>query len=137
MEKFKERKIVIVLHGILLILLPIVFISLVLSMFNLMFLYGVLLFIPMVVISIIGLVFSKQNSYTVEFLEYISNKHNECRTLADLINLCNEFEELAMDKDRNRYILSYPNDLRRIHSNILSNIEFLLKNKSNETDENN
>ena len=73
---------------------------------------------------------SKRDEYTRQFLKYMRNKLNEAYTKKELYSLLGEFEELAMDG--RLYGLSYPLELRRIHREIITKIDFLMELKRRE-----
>lgn len=126
MEKFKEKKLVNILDICVGVLAILAFISLILTVFNLLFLGGffglMLLAVPFIVASKI---LSKKDEYTREFLKYMRDKLDKYSTLKEYNTLLQEFNNLAIKN--NSYCLSFPVSVRKIHDEILIKIDALKK----------
>ena len=73
---------------------------------------------------------SKKDEYTSKFIKYMRNRLNEAYTKKELYSILGEFEELAVENGM--YCLSYPVDLKRIHQEIRTKIDFLMELKRRE-----
>jgi len=125
MEKFKEKKIVNILLTIAISMFGLWIITLILSVFNKIFLAGFLL-IPVATLCIlIGSTLSDSKKYSREFIDYMNNRINKAKTLHDLYDCLDEFRNLAIEN--NMYCLDYAHDLRKIHEKIVFQIEILEK----------
>jgi ABC-type bacteriocin/lantibiotic exporter with double-glycine peptidase domain len=123
MDKFKEKKIVNILNIIFVIMFSLFIVSFLLSILNPIFLVGIL-FIPICFIfSILANTLSDLRKYSIDFINYITNKLNKSSNLEELYDCLNEFKTLAISNGT--YNLKYPHDLRKIHEKILSQIEIL------------
>ena len=127
MEKFKEKKIVIISD----IIIVIMFIAFLISLFCMIFTgkgnIG-FLFLPLgIPFIVIGQLCSNRNEYSRQFLAYMKAKLNKAITLEELKTIEIEFNKLAIENDK--FILSFPNTLRIIQLEILSKINILLKQK--------
>lgn len=74
--------------------------------------------------------FSKRDEYTSKFIKYIRLRLSEAYTKEELESLLREFGELAIEGGT--YCLSYPVDLRRIHQEIITKIDFITELKKRE-----
>ena len=127
MEKFKEKKIVVVFESICMISMIIFLISLFLVIFSDNFLLGFLILPFTAPFAILSIVLSDKSKYTSKFLIYMRDKLNKAITLNELLEIEKEFKYLAI-KDK-MYCLSYPYDLKDIHKEINSKIDILIKQK--------
>lgn len=126
MEKFKQKKIVIILDKILVVFAILFIVSFVLTFLleNTFFIYGLLVSIIISFASIIiSTRLSEKDKYTKDFLKYINSKIEKANTLQEYKDISSEFEYLAIEDKR--YNLSFPNDLRYTHNRILNSIEAL------------
>jgi ABC-type transport system involved in cytochrome bd biosynthesis fused ATPase/permease subunit len=128
MEKFKEKKIVIILDKILVVFAILFMLSFFLTLLfeNIFFIYVLL---ASLVISLSSRAISSRKSikdkYSKEFLNYINGKIEKANTLNEFKDILSEFEELAIEDKR--YNLSFPYDLKYTHNRILNSIEVLEK----------
>jgi hypothetical protein len=125
MEKFKEKKIVNILFTTAVSMFGLWIITLILSVFNSIFLAGFLLIPVAALCLLIGSILSDSKKYSREFIDYMDNRINKAKTLHDLYDCLDEFQNLAIEN--NMYCLDYAHDLRKIHQKIISQIEILEK----------
>lgn len=142
MEKFVESKFVTrsVNIGLLSFLLGVIFalVAGVTSIFveftdwwiKFCFIFGVILVFGGSLYGAIVGRFSKRDEYTSKFIKYIRIRLSEAYTKEELESLLREFGELAIEGGT--YCLSYPVDLRRIHQEIITKIDFITELKKRE-----
>jgi len=125
MVKFKEKRIVIILDIISLIISLCGIVSIFLLIFSEMFLLGFLLIFCAIPFFVVSSWLSNKDEYTTEFLAYMRKKLDVAKTLDELLEIEKEFISLAIDGKL--YCLSFPNDLRKIQQEINNKIDILQK----------
>jgi hypothetical protein len=86
--------------------------------------------LPIVLIlTTIGNHISDKDEFSQKFILDIKHKLNDATTLAELIEIRNEFESEEINKETNQFRLAYPNTLSNIHTELLNKIEILKKQK--------
>ena len=129
MEKFKEIKSVEVSNVIVAILMIAFLLCLFLSIFWHEFLIGILILPCSIPFAVFAFTASKRDEYTRNFIKLIENRLSKDVSLDDLKHTEMVFTHLAIENDR--YCLSFPISLRKIHNEIICKIEILEKQNTN------
>lgn len=125
MKKFKEKKYIEILYIAAMITFVLWLLTLISFLFTNYFAIGFMLLLVSGVLSTIASTLSKRKIYSSNFIKYMKNKLKSAKSLNELKEILVEFGELAIDKGA--YNLSYPTELKEIHSEIINKIEILEK----------
>lgn len=119
--------------GLILLGLASTIVILFLSIFGVdaMYALGALLsgFFVSVPFNIVSSITSTSRKYTIGFLKKVRNMLDECKSEQELKDIYSYFVSQAIDEN-NMFRLSYPADLREIHSEMIHKLEaFKMMNK--------
>ena len=127
MEKFKEKKSVIICNQIGSFTTLVFLLSVFISIFYPKALFGMFSLLVGLPLAIYVKIVSDKEKYTSTFIDYMELKIDNAKTLEEFKELNKEFDYLAIEDDR--YVLSFPNDLKSIQSKIINSIKILEKLK--------
>jgi len=127
MEKFKEKKSVIICNQIGAFTTLVFLLSVFISIFYPKALFGMFSLLVGLPLAIYVKIVSDKEKYTSTFIDYMELKINNAKTLEEFKEIYKEFDYLAIEDDR--YALSFPNDLKSLQSKIINSIKILEKLK--------